>query len=146
MRVSVDLAAVRKTHGHELLVRFVLGGLVSVATGLIARHFGPVVGGLFLAFPVIFPASATLLEKHESNAARRSGVEPLGGARKAVAQDAAGAALGGGGLAAFGLVAWLVFPRRGAAVALLLATVAWLLVATALWWLRERVAVARHPQ
>ena len=103
--MSVDLAAARKTHGHELLVRFVLGGLVNVATGLIARHFGPVVAGLFLAFPVIFPASATLLEKHESDARGRSGVEPHGRAREAVAQDVAGAALGGGGLAAFALVA-----------------------------------------
>jgi hypothetical protein len=31
--------------------------------GWIASKYGPVVGGLFLAFPAIFPASATLVEK-----------------------------------------------------------------------------------
>jgi len=37
---------------------------MTVIAGLIAFRFGPVVGGLFLAFPAIFPASATLIERH----------------------------------------------------------------------------------
>jgi hypothetical protein len=37
---------------------------MTVVAGLIAARFGPVVGGLFLAFPAIFPATATLIEKH----------------------------------------------------------------------------------
>jgi hypothetical protein len=36
-------------------IRFVIGGLITTATGLVARKFGPVVGGLFLAYPAIFP-------------------------------------------------------------------------------------------
>jgi hypothetical protein len=50
---------------HEYAVRFFFGGLITAATGLIARNFRAVIGGLFLAFPAIPPASATLLEKHE---------------------------------------------------------------------------------
>jgi hypothetical protein len=46
-------------------LRFVLGGLATIVAGLIAEHWGPVVGGLFLAFPAIFCATATLIEKHE---------------------------------------------------------------------------------
>jgi hypothetical protein len=46
---------------HDYVVPFFLGGAVTVATGLIAKTFGPVTGGLFLALPAIFPASATLL-------------------------------------------------------------------------------------
>lgn len=41
------------------------GCLITVATGMIAKKYGPGIGGLFLAFPAILPASATLIEKHE---------------------------------------------------------------------------------
>jgi hypothetical protein len=37
-----------------------MGGLVTVITGIVAKNWGPVIGGLFLAFPAIFPASATI--------------------------------------------------------------------------------------
>ena len=40
-------------------------GLITAVAGIIAKQFGPGIGGLFLAFPAIFPASATLIEKHE---------------------------------------------------------------------------------
>ena len=39
----------------------------------------PVVGGLFLAFPAIFPASATLIEKHGRERKEKAG---LAGARR----------------------------------------------------------------
>jgi FAD dependent oxidoreductase/Protein of unknown function (DUF3147) len=56
------------TRWHEYLIRFVLGGLVTAATGAIASEFGPETGGLFLAFPAIFCASATLIEKARARA------------------------------------------------------------------------------
>ena len=65
MLIKVNLGALRKTKGSEYLVRFMLGGAVTVLTGLIASHYGPAIGGFFLAFPAIFPASATLVERHE---------------------------------------------------------------------------------
>ena len=46
-------------------LRFAFGGLITAITGLIAHNFGPVVGGLFLAFPAILPASVTLIEDHD---------------------------------------------------------------------------------
>jgi Protein of unknown function (DUF3147) len=63
MIVQLNPSALRETHWYEYLIRFALGGAVTVVAGLIAARFGPVVGGLFLAFPAIFPASATLIEK-----------------------------------------------------------------------------------
>ncbi len=51
--------------GDDYAIRFLFGGLITVAAGIIAKRFGPGIGGLFLAFPAIFPASATLIEKHE---------------------------------------------------------------------------------
>src|SRR5579863_7142766 len=73
VRIQVDLGSLRRIRWHEYVVRFVLGGAVTVATGLIAKAYGPVVGGLFLAFPAIFPASATLLDKHEREEKSKAG-------------------------------------------------------------------------
>ena len=39
-----------KTFHQFEVTRFLLGGAVTVITGLIARQYGPVVGGLFLAW------------------------------------------------------------------------------------------------
>ena len=66
MNVSFNLGALAKTKWYEYLVRFAFGGAITVTAGILAKHFGPVFGGLFLAFPAIFPASATLVAKHET--------------------------------------------------------------------------------
>jgi hypothetical protein len=65
MRIQVSFAALRTIKPHEYAVRFFFGGAITLAAGLIAKRFGAAVGGLFLAFPAIFPASVTLLSKHE---------------------------------------------------------------------------------
>ena len=73
MIVQLNPSALRETHWYEYLIRFALGGAVTVVAGLIAARFGPVVGGLFLAFPAIFPASATLIEKHVRRRKEKAG-------------------------------------------------------------------------
>ena len=73
MRIEADFSSLKQTNLREHLVRFVLGGAVTVAAGLIARRWGPVIGGLFLAFPAIFPAGATLIEQHEVKRKREIG-------------------------------------------------------------------------
>jgi hypothetical protein len=65
-----------------------------------------VFGGLFLAFPAIFPASATLVAKHETQKKQNAGIATSSRGRQAAAMDAAGAALGSVGLAAFALTVW----------------------------------------
>ena len=78
----------KNTKGYEYALRFVLGGLATVFTGLIASFYGPVTGGLFLAFPAIFCASITLVERHERQRKQKMG---LGGTRRgqeAAAQEA----------------------------------------------------------
>ena len=80
-----------------------------MVAGLIAARFGPVVGGLFLAFPAIFPASATLIEKHVRRRKEKAGLSGVRRGREAAALDAAGAALGS--LAAFAIVIWLLIGR-----------------------------------
>ena len=61
--IEVKLSALKQGKPHEYAMRFVFGGLTTVLAGLIAMHFGPGVGGLFLAFPAIFPASVKLGRK-----------------------------------------------------------------------------------
>ena len=110
MIVRFKPSVLAETRWYEFLARSVLGGAMTVAAGLIAARFGPVIGGLFLAFPAIFPASATLIRKACSGAQVRK-CAGLAGARRgkeAAALDAAGARLGSFGLAAFGVVIWLM--------------------------------------
>ena len=88
-------------------------------------------------FPAIFPASATLIGRHETDKNLKAGIQDLARGRKAAALDAAGAVFGGWGLVCFGFVAWLTFPRYPTTLALGLAGVVWVIVSTSLWWLRR---------
>jgi len=138
MPIKLKASALSQTRWYEYLVRFVLGGAATVVAGIIAEHFGPAVGGLFLAFPAIFCASATLIEKHERERKAKRGLQGGDRGRGAAALDAAGAAWGSLALAAFAAIMW-VTATRGAAVSLLAASVVWLLCAAALWLLRRKL-------
>jgi Protein of unknown function (DUF3147) len=82
MIVQLNLSSLHETRWYEYLVRFALGGAMTVIAGLIAARFGPIVGGLFLAFPAIFPASATLIEKHVRETQGGGPVWPARGAAR----------------------------------------------------------------
>jgi Protein of unknown function (DUF3147) len=137
MRISFDFAALNRTTFHQYAVRFLFGGAVTVCTGLIAKQYGPVFGGLFLAFPAIFPASATLVEKHEVQKKKRAGIVATRAGKQAAALDASGAAQGSLALVSFALIVWKLLPRTTAPLALLLGTSAWLVTAVAIWRLRK---------
>jgi hypothetical protein len=62
--VEIDPEGLRGTGWRDYALRFILGGVVTASAGVIAKIYGPVIGGLFLAFPAIFPASATLMEPY----------------------------------------------------------------------------------
>jgi hypothetical protein len=110
---------------------------VTVSAGVIAKQAGPVFGGLFLAFPAIFPASATLVEKHETLKKRKSGIIDKVRGRKAAALDAKGSALGSLGLVCFAMVVWRTLPSWNAGLALLAGLTLWLVVTIALWRLSK---------
>jgi TctA family transporter len=136
MNIRINPSALRETRWHEYLSRFVLGGLATVATGAIANVFGPETGGLFLAFPAIFCASATLIEKHERERKEKVGLRGTRRGKEAAALDAAGAALGSLGLLAFGAAIWLLAPRS-AWLALVVGSAAWFAVSVFLWSIRR---------
>ena len=120
-------------------MRFVFGGIVTAATGLIAKRWGPEIAGLFLAFPAIFPAGATLIEKHEKQKKRKAGMDGTARGRAAASVDAAGAAMGGIGLMVFGVVVWRFLPNHASWAVLALAGLAWMAVSVLLWWTRRAV-------
>ena len=134
--MRIKFSALRETQWHEYLIRFVLGGLVTAGTGAIASLFGPETGGLFLAFPAIFCASATLIEKHERERKHKSGLRGTRRGKEAAALDAAGATLGSFGLLAFGAAVWLL-AAYSAGLSLLAGSVAWVLVCVCLWSIRR---------
>ena len=93
---------------------------------------------MFLAFPAIFPASATLVEKHESQKKRHAGITHTTRGREVAGLDAAGAALGAIALIGF---AWIVHTGMGrypSALVLAAAGMVWVLFAATLWWLRKK--------
>jgi hypothetical protein len=109
------------------VIRFALGGAATVFAGLVSSHYGASVGGLFLALPAIFCASATLIEKHEIRRKREAGLAGERRGEEAAALDAAGAALGALGMLAFAGVFWLRV-ECSAAGAFAAASLAWLCV------------------
>lgn len=128
----------KETKPHEYLVRFLFGGAATVLAGLVAKHFGAAAGGLFLAFPAIFPATATLLESHQKERKKEIGADGTNRGRWAASIDAASAALGCFGLAGFAVVLWRLLPGRNAALILVAAMVVWMGVSIALWGVQRR--------
>jgi len=119
MRPDIQLAAVKKDRPRDWLIRFAFGGVVSVGAALVSHAWGPSVGGLFLAFPAILPATLTL-------AKQQSG-------RQRALEDARGGTLGALALVAFaGTVTWLL-PLLPAPAVLAIAAVVWGAVAAGLW-------------
>jgi hypothetical protein len=138
LTISIDLSGLKRTKWYEFAIRFLAGGLITALVGVIAKNFGPGVGGLFLAFPSIFPAAASLIESHEKKKKGRVGLDGETRGRQAAALDAAGAALGSIGLIAFATIVWQGLPGHNSALVLASATLAWLAVSGLLWCLLKR--------
>jgi hypothetical protein len=118
--VGFDWSKLSKASPAEIAVRFVFGAGIALIAAVVGLVFGAKVGGLFLAFPAVLPATLTLIEQKE-------------GTTKAWA-DASGGALGAVGLAAFAVTAFLLL-RWNPVAALLLALLAWGLVSFGLYFL-----------
>ena len=139
MKVSLEFGAIRQTEWHEYATRFLFGGAVTAVAGIIAKEYGPAIGGLFLAFPAIFPSSVTLIEKHEKERQNEAGCAGTACARKAAGIDAGGAAMGTLGLIVFAVVVWRLLPISSPPLVLLAATAAWISVSVAIWKIQSSV-------
>ena len=143
MPIKLSPSSLKQTHWYEYLIRFALGGAATVLAGLIGKQFGTSVGGLFLALPAIFCASATLIDRHERRKKEKAALNGERRGRQAAALDAAGAGLGSIGLAAFAAVFYLTV-SAGVTAAFAVALLAWGAVAVSMWWLRRQLRVVRH--
>ena len=145
MPVRLSLSSLREGRWYEYCVRFVLGGAATVLTGAISNAFGASVGGLFLALPAIFCASATLIEKHEIRRKRESGLPGRRRGQEAAALDAAGAVLGALGMIAFAIV-FRTLINRSVPGAFVGASLAWIVVSVAAWIVRRNFRFVRQIQ
>jgi CDP-diglyceride synthetase len=102
----------------DYAIRFVFGASISLIAALITIKF-QLLGGMFLAFPAILPASLTLVERDAG--------------QEAAAIDAEGAIIGALGLVAFALVAAFGINTIGAISALIAAALAWLVVSLSIY-------------
>jgi hypothetical protein len=137
MLVRFSLSSLKQSWWYEYLTRFVLGGAATVFAGMMSSAFGASIGGLFLALPAIFCASATLIERHEIRRKRKAGLSGTRRGQQAAALESAGAALGSIGMLAFALFFWWTV-EESALFAFLGATVAWTTTSIAAWWVYRR--------
>jgi hypothetical protein len=128
LTVRINPSALKRTKWSELAIRILLGGLITALIGMIAKESGPKVGGLFLAFPSIFPAAAALVENHERRKKSHLGLHGETRGRREAALDAAGTAIGSLGLLVFAVITWRALPGHNAAAVLFLATLGWAVV------------------
>jgi uncharacterized membrane protein (GlpM family) len=112
---------------RELAVRFAFGAGISAIAAAVSLAFGPRVGGMFLAFPAILPATLTLIQQKES--------------KRDAEHDDEGAVLGAVALIAFGLAVYELLPNHSGWLSLAGASAAWLVAAVALY----AVAFGRSP-
>ncbi|WP_426435462.1 DUF3147 family protein [Bradyrhizobium genosp. P] len=141
--IGFSPSSLKEGRWYEYLVRFALGGAATVFTGLVSSRYGASIGGLFLALPAIFCASATLIEKHEIRRKREAGLDGRRRGEEAAALDAAGAVLGALGMLAFAIVFSLTV-ERGVAAAFIGASLGWLVASTAGWCARRKMRLVRR--
>lgn len=136
-------SSLKEGRWYEYLLRFALGGAATVFTGLVSSRYGATIGGLFLALPAIFCASATLIEKHEIRRKREAGLDGAQRGQKAAALDAAGAALGALGMLSFAIVFWLMV-ESSIPASFIGASLAWLVVSVVAWSVRRKMRSLRR--
>jgi hypothetical protein len=141
--ISFSPSSLKEGRLYEYLIRFALGGAATVFTGWISSRAGASVGGLFLALPAIFCASATLIEKHEIRRKREAGLDGRRRGEEAAALDAAGAVLGAFGLMAFA-VTFSLTVQDSVPAAFIAASLAWAVVSIAGWCVRRKMRTVRR--
>jgi uncharacterized membrane protein (GlpM family) len=117
--IEVKPAELTRPKASDWLVRFAFGAGVSGLAGVVAALAGPLIGGIFLAFPAILLASLTLIAEED-------------GVRQA-RDDARGATLGTAGLLVFALVLVATATRWPLWAALTAAAAAWTIVSLGLY-------------
>ena len=133
VRIGCDFSKLSKTKPTAYLTRFLFGCALTLLFSLVSKWAGPVIGGLFLALPGIYPSGSSFVEKKEEERKEQEGMHGTQRARALVSAHAVGASAGSFGLMGFAAVVWLGLPRFGLAPALAVGTLAWLLLSYGAW-------------
>ena len=141
--IHFSLSSLRESRWYEYVIRFSFGGAATVFTGLISSRYGASVGGLFLAFPAIFCASAALIEKHEMRKKHEASLAGKRRGQEAAAVDSAGTALGALGMLAFAVAFWLMV-ENSVLGAFIVGSLAWLVISVAAWYVRRKMRYVRR--
>ena len=141
--ISFSPSALKEGRLYEYLIRFALGGAATAFTGWISSRCGASIGGLFLALPAIFCASATLIEKHEIRRKREAGLDGRRRGEEAAALESAGAVLGAFGMVAFA-VTFSLTVKDSVPTAFIAASLAWAVVSIAGWCVRRKMRTVRR--
>ena len=126
MKVRAKLESLKDKKPSDFVKRFSFGGAITGLVHIIAHYVGPVVAGLFLAFPAILPATLTLISQHDG--------------RVAASKDALGAIVGAVGLLGFAMVLWALVGVVAFSISLFAAIFTWLGISCTLW----RVVLSRR--
>ena len=126
-RPGFELRKLSRISAGDYLIRFAFGALVSAVAASVVLAFGPRLGGMFLAFPAILPATLTLLEKKEG--------------LPQAASDIRGATIGSIGMLGFAILAAALLARN-AGLALMVALAGWMIVSFALYFALRLIATA----
>jgi hypothetical protein len=136
--IQIDVSALKRSKWHEYAVRFFFGGTITAVAGLIAKHYGPAVGGIFLAFPAIFPASVTLCQQKEVEKKQQKGLAGEQRGISAAACEAAGTVLGSIGLIGFAAICTTLILQSDPWLVFVAAIITWSVVSAACWFVRKR--------
>lgn len=121
--------AVSKRGLGDYAVRFAFGAAIALVAGVLGMLFGPKLGGVFLGFPAILPASLTLIQKKDG--------------KEQAAVDSEGAILGAIAFVVFAVVMTVLLPHWGVISTIAIDVIVWLAVALGLYVLTR--AVLRPP-
>lgn len=143
MLIRVKRSALKETRWYQYAIRFLLGGAITAIAGIIAKQTGPVFGGLFLAFPAIFPAGATLIESHIKEEKKKKGLDGTRRGREAAGVDAIGAAIGTVGLMVFAFWTWRFLPKQEASLVLMVASLLWFTTSILIWYVRRHIRIPK---
>jgi hypothetical protein len=124
-----DLRKLAEHGPKDYVVRFMFGAGISLVAGLIGMLLAPKLGGVWLGFPAILPASLTMIQKREG--------------KEQAAIDSEGAVLGAAAFVVYAIVLAMFTAQWGVLVTLIVALVVWTVVAVALYTLSQ--IVFGHP-
>ena len=118
-------------HGvKDYAVRFAFGAAIALVAGMLGMWLGPKLGGVFLGFPAILPASLTLIQKKDG--------------KQQAAIDSEGAVLGAVAFVAFAIVVAVAIMRLGVVPTVIVGLIVWTMIAVALYAV-ARIVFRREP-